>query len=405
MAMHQRTADSRTGASVAIPSSTDGEWLAPLERPPLRLVERVGVGHPPSGAIVHGENLRVLQAVSSSLSNSIRCVYIDPPYNNQESYRYYDDRLDHDEWLGEMEARLDAIVPLLTLDGSVWISVDDSEIHHLKVAADRVFQRRNFVTTIVWQQRTTRENRRVFSNNHEYILVYARDLSEFARFRNPLPPSPELMLRYRNPDGDPRGSWQSVSANVQDGHATDSQYYDLVGPSGRVHRPPPGRCWVYSRDRMEREIKAGNVWFGKDGDGVPRLKRFMDTRAGLTPHTLWLASEVGTTDEAKKQIVRLFPDRPVFDTPKPEGLVARVLEIASDPDDLVLDAYLGSGTTAAVAHKLGRRYIGIEREGTAVSLSRERLRLVVTGEQSGISERCGWVGGGGYAVYRGPGRE
>ena len=352
-------------------------------------------------ALIQGENLHVLDLLQSQYAGKVQCVYIDPPYNNQERYRHYMDNSSHEVWLEMMVARLQAIKPLLSIDGSLWISIDDREIHYLKVAADEIFGRENFVTTVVWQQRTSRENRKVFSNNHEYLLVYAINQRKFRAKRNLLPGGSELLARYKNPDSDPRGPWQSVSANVQAGHATKSQFYDLVAPSGNVHRPPEGRCWVYTKEKMQREITAGNIWFGKTGECVPRIKRFLKfSKVGLTPETLWPASEVGTNDEAKKQLLKLFPNDGVFDTPKPEGLIRRVLEIATEPGDLVLDAFLGSGTTTAVAHKLNRRYIGIEHGEHAVTLCAARLRLVVDGDTTGISTDVRWRGGGGFDFYR-----
>ncbi len=367
-------------------------------------IAKLSYGEASTGnALIQGENLRVLDALQRRYAGKIRCVYIDPPYNNQERYRHYWDNRSHGAWLDMMVARLLAIRPLLAKDGSLWISIDDREIHYLKVAADEIFGRENFVTTVVWQQRTTRENRKVFSNNHEYLLVYAINQREFRARRNPLPAGPELLARYQNPDSDPRGPWQSVSANVQAGHGTVSQFYDLVAPSGKVHRPPSGRCWVYTKEKMQQEITAGNIWFGKTGQGVPRIKRFLkSSKVGLTPETLWPASEVGTNDEAKKQLLRLFPGEGVFDTPKPEGLIGRIVEIATEPGDLVLDAFLGSGTTTAVAHKLNRRYIGIELGQHAVTYCAARLRRVVNGDATGISSQIGWKGGGGFDFYRAP---
>ena len=351
--------------------------------------------------IIQGENQRALKALQTHYAGKVRCVYIDPPYNNQEQYRHYLDSRTHEAWLDMIVTRLRAIKPLLSIDGSLWISIDDSELHYLKVAADGVFGRENFVTTIIWQQRTTRENRKVFSNNHEYLLVYAIDQRQFRAKRNLLPGGPELLARYKNPDSDPRGPWQSVSANVQAGHATASQFYDLVAPNGIVHRPPEGRCWIYTKEKMQQEIAAGNIWFGKTGRGVPRIKRFLgSSKVGLTPETLWLAADVGTNDEAKKQLLKLFPHERVFETPKPEGLIRRVFEIATDPDDLVLDAFLGSGTTTAVAHKLSRRYIGIERGKHAVTYCAARLRKVVDGDATGISKEVQWKGGGGFDFYK-----
>lgn len=344
----------------------------------------LSVGEAPDSAIIQAENLEAMRALCGSIAGKVRCVYMDPPYNNQEVYRHYRDKHSHSEWLELLAERLGVVRTLLSPEGSVWISIDDRAMHYLKVMADEVFGRDNFVTTIVWQQRTTRENRKVFSNDHEYVLVYAANARKFKKSRNLLPPTEELLARYKNPDNDPRGRWQSVSANVQDGHSTTSQHYELVAPNGKRHRPPEGRCWVYAKEKMLAEIEAGNIWFGKTGNGVPRIKRFLrDAKLGLTPHTLWPASEVGTNDEAKKHLLRLFPDEPIFDTPKPETLLHRILHIASDPGDLVLDPYLGSGTTAAVAHKMGRRYVGIEQGDHAVAYCARRLKMVVEGESGG----------------------
>ena len=368
----------------------------------FRRIARLSHGDTHTGnALIQGENLDVLHRLRAQCAGRVRCVYIDPPYNNQERYRHYVDTRSHTAWLEMIVERLTAIKPLLSADGSIWISIDDREIHYLKVAADDIFGRKNFVTTIVWQQRTTRENRKVFSNNHEYVLVYAADQRSFRATRNLLPAGPELLSRYKNPDSDPRGHWQSISANVQDGHATTSQFYDLLAPNGKVHHPPEGRCWIYTEDKMKQEIAAGNIWFGKSGQGVPRIKRFLNSsNVGLTPETLWPAADVGTNDEAKKHLLKLFPDNGVFDTPKPEGLIARILSIASGPGDLVLDAFLGSGTTAAVAHKMQRHYIGIERGEHAVTHCAARLRLVVDGDTTGISNDVCWRGGGGFSFYK-----
>lgn len=185
-----------------------------------------------------------------------------------------------------------------------------------------------------------------------------------------------MKLRYRNPDSDPRGPWQSVSLNVQDGHATKGQFYEIVGPSGRVHHPPKGRCWVYTKPKMLKEVASGNIWFGKNGGGVPRRKKFLSNSTLLAaPETLWRASEVGTTLEAKREVLQLFPEKAVFDTPKPERLLERIIKISTDPGELVLDPYLGTGTTAAVASRIGRRYLGIESGEAAFDLAVERLKI------------------------------
>lgn len=354
-------------------------------------------------ALICGDNLDVLDLIGDDLTGAVRCIYIDPPYNNNERYTHYDDRSHHDQWLEDMERTLAALQPLLRSDGSLWISIDDNELHYLKVAADRVLGRSSFVTTIVWEHRTTRENRRVFSNNHEYVLVYAKDPERFKATRNPVRPSAEIIARYKNPDNDPRGLWQSVSLNAQAGHGTPAQFYEVVAPNGQRHRPPKGRCWIYSEERMRRAIADGEVWFGRDGNGVPRLKRYLSSASpGMTPSTLWTSNFAGTTASAKRHVLSLFPHENVFDTPKPEELLRQIIEIATDPGDLVLDAYLGSGTTAAVAHKMNRRWIGIESGEHAVTHCAHRLCKVVDGEHGGISEDVEWLGGGGFKFHRAP---
>ena len=351
-------------------------------------------------AIIHGDSIPVLPILRKIYERQVRLVYIDPPYNNQEVYYHYLDNSTHDTWLRQMETHLCELEPFLSDEGSIWISIDDTGLHYLKVIADRVFGRHNFLSTIVWQHRITRENRRVFSNNNEFILVYAKNARAFKKKRNRLPVSSELLSRFKNPDNDPRGPWQSVSANVQAGHGTASQFYELVAPLGRRHVPPNGRCWVYTKAKMEKEIANNNIWFGYDGKGVPRLKYFLaQAKLGLNPHTLWSAEEVGTTDLAKKHLLRLLPDSHVFETPKPESLLCRILHIATNPGDLVLDTFLGSGTTAATAHKMGRRYIGVENGEHAVTHCVPRLRQVVDGEQGGISAEFGWKGGGGFQFF------
>lgn len=375
-----------------------------VARAPARLVRVPALSHGDRSAenmLIQGENKRALESLVPRYAGRVKCIYIDPPYNNQEQYNHYSDALDHDSWLSSISERVELLANFLADDGSLWVSIDDRGVHYLKVAADKILGRQNFVTTVVWQQRTTRENRRVFSNNHEYVLVYTKNAKRFAEARNGLPANGELKERYKNPDNDKRGPWQSVSANVQAGHATRSQFYVIVAPNGRRHSPPNGRCWVYNEVKMNAEIARNNVWFGRDGNGVPRLKRFLrDKTLEVTPETLWFSSDVATNDSAKKHFLQLFPNRSVFDTPKPEGLIHRILHIASDANDLVLDCYLGSGTTAAVAHKMGRRYVGIEQGTHAATLCAQRMRKVVDGERGGISEKVKWGGGGGFHFYR-----
>ncbi len=339
----------------------------------------------PASALVHGHNDHVLDAIGGQLEGKVRCIYIDPPYNNMETYEHYDDRDSHDVWLEKLSEHIARLSRLLTRDGSLWVSIDDYQVHYLKVALDKIFGRENFVSTVVWEHRKTRENRKAFSNNHEYVLVYARNATEFKKRRNRLPYSDEVKSRFKNPDDDPRGPWQSISLNVQAGHATQSQFHEIVAPNGTRHNPPTGRCWMYTSQRVQELISDNRIWFGRDGNGVPRLKRFLsEIRGGLTPHTLWKADEVGTTDSAKKEILRLFPNEKVFDTPKPEELIERIVNIAADPGDLVLDSFLGSGTTASVALQKGMRFIGIERGQHVISHCHHRLKALVERYESKV---------------------
>ncbi|MHB8355135.1 MAG: site-specific DNA-methyltransferase [Vulcanimicrobiaceae bacterium] len=369
--------------------------------PRLSVMESIGE-QPDENAIVYGDNLQALNILAPLISHQVRCIYIDPPYNNQESYTHYMDALSHDDWMGQIEPRLKMLWGLLSVDGSLWVSIDDREMHYLKVLLDRICGRDSFVSTIVWEHRISRENRKAFSNNHEYLIVYAKSRALFTKRRHLLPLTPDILKRYQNPDDDPRGPWQSVSLNVQAGHGTAAQFYTFTAPNARTYAAPKGRCWMFTKERMLNEIREDNVWFGKDGRGVPRLKRFLhQTDRGLTPETLWRAEDVGTTSDAKKHQKQIFPrHKRLFDTPKPESLLQRILHVATNPGDLVLDCYLGSGTTAAVAHKMGRRYIGIERNADAMKMVVKRLKSIVVGDEGGISGDTGWHGGRGFTEYK-----
>jgi adenine-specific DNA-methyltransferase len=353
--------------------------------------------------LIFGDNLLALKSLEQEFAGKVRCIFIDPPYNTGSAFEHFDDGLEHSLWLSLMRDRLEILCRLLSRDGSLWITIDDNEVHYLKVLCDEIFGRANFVANMIWEKRTSRENRRVFSFNHDHLLVYAREKACFDGTRNPLGLSEEVLSRYKNPDDDPRGPWQSVSANAQAGHGTASQFYKLRLPSGRTIEPPKGRCWLYTQEKMKQEIAAHNIWFGSDGDNAPRIKKFLrDSREnGLTPETVWRASEVGTNDEAKKGLLQLLPDAPVFDNPKPEGLIERVVHIASNPGDWVLDSFAGSGTTGAVAHKMRRRWIMVEFGKQCQTHILPRLRKVIDGtDEGGVTKAVSWRGGGGFRYYR-----
>ena len=354
-------------------------------------------------SLIFGDNLLALKALEQHYSGRVKCIFIDPPYNTGSAFTHYDDGVEHSIWLSLMRDRLEILKRLLTPDGSLWITIDDIEVHYLKVLLDELFGRENFIANMIWEKRLSRENRRAFSFNHDHILLYAKNKADFESVRNPLGLNQEVLSRYKNPDNDPRGPWQSVSINAQAGHATASQFYPLTLPSGRVINPPRGRCWLYTRERLQREIDANNIWFGHDGDSAPRVKKFLSESEGkgLTPETIWPAGEVGTNDDAKKNLLSLLDVSDVFDNPKPEALIKRVLEIATNSGELVLDSFAGSGTTGAVAHKMGRRWIMIELGDHIHSHVIPRMKKVVDGaDPGGVTEATGWKGGGGFRYYK-----
>ena len=351
--------------------------------------------------LIFGDNLLALKALEQEFSGKVKCIYIDPPYNTGSAFEHYDDGIEHSIWLGLMRDRLELLKILLREDGSLWISIDDNEYPYLRVLADEVFGRSNFVTTIIWEKRKSRENRRAFSFKHDYIVVYAKNRPAFESTRNPVPLSQDVMDRYKNPDNDPRGAWQSVAITAQAGHGTASQFYTITTPSGRKIDPPAGNCWRFTMPRIQELIADNRIYFGSTGGNVPRQKKFLKESedAGLTPETIWYADDVGTNDTSKRHSNTLF-DGNGFDSPKPEELIKLIMHIASNPGDLVLDSFLGSGTTAAVAHKMGRRWIGIELGEHCHTHCIPRLRKVIDGDDAGgITDAVGWKGGGGFRYY------
>ncbi|AIV77939.1 DNA methylase family protein [Burkholderia pseudomallei] len=352
--------------------------------------------------LVFGDNLLALKALEQEFTGKIKCVYIDPPYNTGSAFTHYDDGLEHSIWLGLMRDRLEIIKRLLhPTDGSLWVSIDDYEAPYLRVLLDEVFGRRCFIASNVWQKRYSRENREAIGDVHEYILTYAVDPMRFKQIRNKVPPTPEQTKVYRNPNNDPRGPWRPIPMTAQEGHATKEQFYEITSPSGAVFTPPKGRCWGLSKATFERLRAEGRIYFGKNGDSQPNVIRYLSEIEGYVPWTWWPHDEVGHTDESKKEIHALFGKVDAFDTPKPERLMKRVLEIATNPGDLVLDSFAGSGTTGAVAHKMGRRWIMVELGEHCHSHIIPRLKKVIDGEDNGgISEAVKWQGGGGFRYYR-----
>lgn len=327
-----------------------------------------------NNAIFKADILDVLDELKHDVPGQVRLTYLDPPYNRGHAFHEYDDKFDSNEWVQFMTSVLEGVKSLLSEDGSVWVSIDDYEFAALFAVCVRVFGAGNFVANVVWQKRKTRENRSAFSSAHEYIVVFAKSKKAFAKSRNRLPLGEKALKAYRNPDDDPRGLWRSTPMTAQVARAGPNQQYDVVGPDGKKHNPPSRRCWSITKDRFEIERDDNRIYFGKDGKGAPRRKLYLSENKGLVPSTLWLADEVGTYSESKRQLKQDFDNEVPFDTPKPEALLERIISIASNEGDLVFDGFLGSGTTAVVADRMNRRWIVAEKGDHVHRCAIKRLR-------------------------------
>jgi len=363
--------------------------------------------------LIQGDNLDALKALLPYYAGQVKCIYIDPPYNTQSAFEHYDDNLEHSIWLSTMYPRLELLRELMSEDGSIWVSIDDNEAHYLKVMGDEIFGRQNFIIDIAWRKRDGAPNDRKIGSVHEHILVWAQSKSNKSK-KTAAEESFNLMPRtekadsqykaYDEPDGpDPRGPFRKIdtTANAKGGRYVASLVYPVLNPylNEEVY-PRKGRCWAYNREEMERLQQDKRLFWGKEGTArTPMRKLFRsEAKAGMTAPSIW--DDVGLNQHASSEMEKIFGEKAAFETPKPERLLQRILTIASDPNDLVLDSFLGSGTTAAVAHKMGRRYIGIEMGNHAVTHCAPRLRKVIDGEQGGISREVDWRGGGGFTFYR-----
>jgi adenine-specific DNA-methyltransferase len=351
--------------------------------------------------LIRGDNLLALKALEQEFLGKVKCVYIDPPYNTGSAFDHYNDGVEHSIWLSLMRDRLEILWRLLRDDGSLWVSIDDAEMPYLRILLDEICGRQSFLATNVWQKRYSRENREAIGDAHEYILVYAKDPARFKAIRNKLPLGPKQLSVYKNPNNDPKGPWRTIPITAQAGHATAAQFYDIRGPTGIVFNPPRGNCWRYTKPVFERLRAEGKIYFGKTGTSQPTTIRYLSDIEGIVPWTWWPHEEAGHTDESKKEIQALFGKEDAFDTPKPERLIERIVQIATNSGEWVLDSFAGSGTTGAVAHKMGRRWILVELGDHCETLIAPRLKKVIDGEdQGGITDAVGWKGGGGFRYYR-----
>ena len=400
--------------------------------------------------LVHGDNLEALKALLPFYAGEVKCIYIDPPYNTGSAFEHYDDNLEHSTWLNMMYPRLKLLREFLREDGSIWISIDDREGAYLRVICDEIFGRQNFVSNISWQRTySTRNDAKGIVNEVEHILVYSKregwQPKKLAR-------TEEMDDKYKNPDNDPQGPWTSDNPYAADAATHQGMVYAIQHPfTGELIYPSMSAHWRYGQDVMLEhmngwcpyelrdiddaekraaicgvgvdEVRKGvkaimlaggsrkmaqavlkrgqwpKFYFTKNGKGGIRRKTYLSAVGDVPPTNLFEYKDVGHTDEAKKEVLKVFDGQSPFATPKPERLIKRVLEIATDEGDLVMDSFLGSGTTAAVAHKMGRRWIGIEMGDHAKTHCAVRMKKVVDGEQGGISKSVKWQGGGGFRYY------
>lgn len=358
--------------------------------------------------LIFGDNLLALKALEQEFSGKIKCVFIDPPYNTGSAFTHYDDGLEHSIWLGLMRDRLEIIRRLLSEDGSLWITIDDNEAHYLKVLCDEIFGRQNFVASVIWEKSDSpKMDSRYFSSRHDYVLVYAKsiDLLKLARLPDD---TDEATKHYNKTDADGRRYYtkplRAMGSGDDTREARPTLFFPLTAPDGSAVFPKrqdgvDGR-WRWSQDRVQRDadklewVKSKNGW-------NPYYKIFAEEGKQRPPETIWTHQEVGSNRTSKAEVKALIDQLSQFDTPKPEALLKRILDLATNPSDLVLDSFAGSGTTGAVAHKMGRRWIMVELGEHCHTHIIPRLKKVIDGENpGGITQAVGWQGGGGFRYYR-----
>lgn len=350
--------------------------------------------------LIFGDNLLALKALEQEFSGKVKCVFIDPPYNTGSAFTHYDDGLEHSIWLGLMRDRLEIIQRLLSDNGSLWITIDDNEAHYLKVICDEIFGRSCFVANVIWRTSdNSNNNAKTFSLDTNHILVYSRRSGWAPNFLD----DPGKRSHFKNPDNDPKGPWFDGNP-VNNPALRPNLQFNLVGPFGDVIKHPPNG-WRWSEETIQEKMKSGEIRFSPDGKRLIRRTYLRDMEGGLPPSNLWASLEdTGHNRQAKYELKNLFPDVPtveLFGTPKPERLIRRILDLATVPGDLVLDSFAGSGTTGAVAHKMGRSWIMVELGEHCHTHIIPRLKKVIDGEdKGGITEAMSWNGGGGFRYYK-----
>jgi adenine-specific DNA-methyltransferase len=345
--------------------------------------------------IIKGNNLLALHTLKEEFAGQVKLIYIDPPYNTGSDEFGYNDSFNHSSWLTFMKNRLNVCIDLLSETGTIWINIGDDEAHYLKVLMDELMPS-SYLANVLWQKRTSPDARLPLGDAHDHILVYSKNIPFFKKNFNKINLSKKQKDSFKNSDNDPRGPW--VSTDFTATGYRPNQMYGITNPAGKTYFPPDGTCWSKIESEYKKLHDEGRMWYGKKGDAMPRKKTYLSESEGITPWTWWDNNEVGHNQEAKQESKALFGNDNPFSTPKPERLLHRIISIASNENDLILDFFGGSGTTAAVAHKTKRRFITIEQLNYSVDYSTLRLKKVIEGEEGGVSYEVDWKGGGEF-VY------
>lgn len=390
-------------------------WIGKDERP--RLEPRILIEEPEfsyhaetrregdhfDNMLIHGDNLLALKALETepNVRGKVKCIFIDPPYNTGSAFEHYDDGIEHSLWLTMMRDRIELLYSLLAEDGSMWVTIDDNEAHYFKVICDEIFGRSNFVANAVWQKKYTVANdAKWLSDSHDHVIIYAKN--KMAWRPNRLPRTSEMDERYRNPDNHPKGPWKATPLYAKRTGSEKERAFSFQFKNGFIWTSPRGTSPRFPADTLRMMDDNDEIWFGVDGTANPSRKTFLSELkiSGTPASTLWLHGDVGHNHEARDEVKAINPDDP-FDTPKPERLIKRILELATTPGDLVLDSFGGSGTTAAVAHKMGRRWVMVELGEHAKTHIVPRMQKVINGtDKVGVTEALNWQGGGGYRFFQ-----